>query len=101
MLWSPRSFRMKVNGSFYPPSSSGVGTLPTRPDKPSPRRTLRSDTPTQLARVEVTSAPNTATQTQLGVSDRSAQDLAMRRVTVSGLHAGHDLRRRSATVCPT
>src|SRR5215470_8860472 len=42
MLLSPRSFRMKVNGSFYPPSSSGVGTLPTRPDKPSPRRTLRS-----------------------------------------------------------
>ena len=39
MLLSPRSFRMKVNGSFYPPSSSGVGTFPTRPDKPWPRRT--------------------------------------------------------------
>jgi hypothetical protein len=25
-------------------------------------------------------------------ADRSARDLAMRRVTVSGLHAGHDLR---------
>jgi hypothetical protein len=45
MLLSPRSFRRKVNGSFYPPSSSGVGTLPTRPDKPLPRRTRRSDTP--------------------------------------------------------
>src|SRR5215510_13972400 len=45
MLLSPRSFRRKVNGSFYPPSSSGVGTLPTRPDKPSPRRTLRFDKP--------------------------------------------------------
>src|SRR5262245_7540421 len=47
MLLSPRSFRMKVNGSFYPPSSSGVGTLPTRPGKPSPQRTRRSDTPTR------------------------------------------------------
>src|SRR5262245_6791253 len=47
MLLSPRSFWMKVNGSFYPPSSSGVGTLPTRPDKPSPRRTRRSGTPTR------------------------------------------------------
>src|SRR5215467_8802437 len=43
MLLSPHSFRMKVNGSFYPPSSSGVGTFPTRPDKPLPRRTLRSN----------------------------------------------------------
>jgi len=42
MLLSPRSFRRKVNGSFDPPSSSGVGTLPTGPDKPWPRRTLRS-----------------------------------------------------------
>src|SRR5580704_6125895 len=48
MLLPPRSFRMKVNGSFYPPSSSGVGTLPTRLDKPFPRRTLRSDTPKQF-----------------------------------------------------
>src|SRR5262249_13602506 len=48
MLLSPRSFRMKVNGSFYPPSSSGVGTLPTRPDKPLPRRTRRFDTPKQV-----------------------------------------------------
>ena len=39
MLLSPQSFRTKVSGSFYPPSSSGVGTLPTRPDKPLPRRT--------------------------------------------------------------
>src|SRR5215471_16588302 len=48
MLLSPQSFRTKVSGSFYPPSSSGVGTLPTRPDTPSPRRTLRSGTPTQV-----------------------------------------------------
>src|SRR4051794_1547686 len=41
----PSFFRMKVNGSFYPPSSSGVGTSPTRPDNPSPRRTLQSNTP--------------------------------------------------------
>src|SRR5216684_458310 len=27
MLLSPRSFRPKVSGSFYPPSSSGVGHL--------------------------------------------------------------------------
>src|SRR5262245_36728701 len=39
MLLSPQSFRTKVSGLFYPPSSSGVGTLPTRPDKPWPRRT--------------------------------------------------------------
>ena len=39
MLLSPQSFRTKVSGSFYPPSSSGVRTLPTRPDKPLPRRT--------------------------------------------------------------
>ena len=39
MLLSPQSFRTKVSGSFYPPSSSGVGTLPTTPDKPLPRRT--------------------------------------------------------------
>ena len=39
MLLSPQSFRTKVSGSFYPPSSSGVETLPTRPDKPLPRRT--------------------------------------------------------------
>src|SRR5262245_45959350 len=59
MLLSPRSFRMKVNGSFYPPSSSGVGTLPTRPDKPSPRRTLRSIRPKRV-RGEVVARVSTA-----------------------------------------
>src|SRR6516225_3326342 len=43
MLLSPQSFRTKVSGSFDPPSSSGVGTLPTRPDKPWPRRTHSAD----------------------------------------------------------
>jgi hypothetical protein len=47
MLLSPRSFRSKVSGSFYPPSSSGVGALPTRPHKPLPRRTPSSDRPTR------------------------------------------------------
>src|SRR6516165_9165544 len=45
MLLSPQSFRSKVSGSFDPPSSSGVGALPTRPDKPLPRRTHSSITP--------------------------------------------------------
>src|SRR5690348_10034921 len=61
MLLSPRSFRMKVNGSFYPPSSSGVGTFPTRPDKPSPRRTLRSEPPTEVS-VVVLGAQVTSTE---------------------------------------
>src|SRR5271166_2775091 len=30
MLLSPRSFRTKVSGSFYPPSSSGVGGTPDK-----------------------------------------------------------------------
>src|SRR6516165_3708292 len=49
MLLSPQSFRTKVSGSFYPPSSSGVGTLPTRPDKPLPRRTASVDWTDALA----------------------------------------------------
>src|SRR3954464_8230053 len=91
MLLSPRSFRTKVNGSFYPPSSSGVGTPPTRPDKPSPRRTLRSDTPEHRpfsASGDVTAAPNGSTLTYFGGSDRSTRKRLRQRPAGSGERGG-------------
>ncbi len=66
MLLSSRSFRMKVNGSFYPPSSRRVGTLPTRPDKPSPRRTLRSRPPTRATQL---GQPTSVTSTEVSNGD--------------------------------
>jgi hypothetical protein len=70
---------------------------------------LRTDTPTQLALVDVADAPNTATRTQFGVSDRSAQGqhhfqedinddaVVLRHWTTHLLHAGSSWRRCMAT----
>src|SRR5262245_56527562 len=92
MLLSPRFFRSKVNGSFYPPSSSGVGTFPTRPDKPSPRRTLRSDTPlSAVAEAERLSPSTRARAPELW--QRDLEDFRETNLDLPGLWAALRARR--------
>jgi hypothetical protein len=54
-------------------------------------RALRSDTPTLVALVDVSCAPNASTQTHSGVSDRSAQRiLGATVVSCAPCRASHD-----------
>src|SRR5262249_2370171 len=50
MLLSPRSFRSKVNGSFYPPSSSGVGR--SRQDQTNLRHSARCGPPHECCKLK-------------------------------------------------
>src|SRR5262249_44216609 len=51
------------------------------------------------ASVDVTSAPNTTTRTQLGVPDRSAQDALHKRTTFNAFYPSPDLAPNAARPC--